>query len=101
MSESKVIFITELQARELAGKEFDKDCRFNPVQDGDGRWVISEQEASQMKIEFTSSLTSLKQQEFNSLKQATQTTFKKPIYKLPWEKKSGEVPPKEPVIKPK
>ena len=40
----KVAFITEQQAQELVGKKFYQSMYFNPVQDKDNNWCISEQE---------------------------------------------------------
>lgn len=47
----KVAIITEEQARELQGKEFAIDSIFNPVQDIDNNWVISEEEIAQISNE--------------------------------------------------
>jgi hypothetical protein len=40
----KVAIITATQSKELQGKEFSQDSYFNPIQDIDDNWVISEQE---------------------------------------------------------
>lgn len=44
----KVAIITEVQAKELQGKEFTTDSLFNPIQDINNKWVVSEQEISQI-----------------------------------------------------
>lgn len=35
------------QYKLIAGKEYVKDMRFNPVKDADGNWIISEEEVEQ------------------------------------------------------
>ena len=39
-----IAIITELQKNILIGKTFDGTCYFNPIQDLNDNWVISEQE---------------------------------------------------------
>tara|TARA_R110000822_G_scaffold158970_1_gene298478 strand:- start:3453 stop:3665 length:213 start_codon:yes stop_codon:yes gene_type:complete len=36
--------LTEEQAKELTGLEYSDGCMFNPVQDSDGSWFITEDE---------------------------------------------------------
>lgn len=44
----KVAIITATKAKELQGKEFTKDSLFNPIQDINNKWVVSEQEINQI-----------------------------------------------------
>lgn len=39
--------LTEIQANQLRGKEFAPDSFFNPVQDENGNWFISNEEVNQ------------------------------------------------------
>lgn len=43
--------INQNQADELQGSQFMPDCYFNPIQDSDGDWVVSEEEVAQMTPE--------------------------------------------------
>ena len=49
MNTQKVIIITEEQANSMMGVEYVKDMKFNPIQDMDGNWVISYEEAMHCK----------------------------------------------------
>jgi hypothetical protein len=40
----KVIILTEEEKNQLVGQKFDGVQFFNPVLDGNGNWIISEQE---------------------------------------------------------
>lgn len=39
-----VALLTETQKNELVGQLYAPDSYFNPIQDGDGNWIISTQE---------------------------------------------------------
>lgn len=39
-----VKLLTEKQKESLIGKEYKPDCYFNPIQDANGNWVISNDE---------------------------------------------------------
>jgi hypothetical protein len=45
----RVINITEKQAEAMIGKTFAPDSYFNPIQDKNGQWVISEEEAVHLR----------------------------------------------------
>lgn len=49
---TQVIKITKAQKDLLKGKKFMADSYFNPIQDQDGDWVISQQEADQCEFQF-------------------------------------------------
>ena len=61
----KVYKITEAEAIQLRGREFDTDSYFNPIQDRDGYWVISKEE-----------VLNLKKTEFNFLLNKEEITYK-------------------------
>lgn len=65
----KVAIITEVQARDLQGKEFATDSLFNPIQDINNKWVVSEQEISQITSEEFAFLRELILVEFKPNKQ--------------------------------
>ena len=44
----KVAIITAAQAVALQGKEFATDSIFNPIQDAENNWVVSEEEIAQI-----------------------------------------------------
>lgn len=44
----KVGLLTTKQKELIEGKEFAKDSLFNPIQDSNEKWVVSEQEISQI-----------------------------------------------------
>jgi hypothetical protein len=52
----KVYLLTEEQAALLIGLEFMPDNYFNPIQDADENWIITEQEVSQCSIDWIKKL---------------------------------------------
>ena len=48
--------LTQEQADSLIGVEFVPDNYFNPIQDADDNWIITEQEVSQCSIDWVKSL---------------------------------------------
>ncbi len=49
----KVAIITAYRKGQIVGKEYTKDCYFNPIKDLNDNWVISEEEINQCdKAEF-------------------------------------------------
>jgi hypothetical protein len=52
----KVYLLTPEQADSLRGVEFMPDNLFNPIQDANGNWVITEEEVSQTSIEWVKDL---------------------------------------------
>jgi hypothetical protein len=51
-----VYLLTPDQADSLKGVEFMPDNYFNPIQDINGNWIITEQEVSQCSIEWVKDL---------------------------------------------
>jgi hypothetical protein len=51
-----VYILTSYQADSLRGVEFMPDNLFNPIQDANGNWVITEEEVSQTSIEWVKDL---------------------------------------------
>jgi hypothetical protein len=51
-----VYLLTPDQADSLRGVEFMPDNYFNPIQDINGNWIITEQEVSQTSIEWVKDL---------------------------------------------
>ena len=51
-----VYLLTNDQAELLRGVEFMPDNLFNPIQDANGNWVITEEEVSQTSIEWVKDL---------------------------------------------
>jgi len=49
MDSVKGVFISEEMANDIRGNEFVAGCKFNPVQDDDGRWFVSEIEAKHLE----------------------------------------------------
>lgn len=47
----KVVIITEAEALRLRGKQFAPRAFYNPIQDADGNWVLSETEAVKARVE--------------------------------------------------
>jgi len=79
----KVYRISEAEANQLRGNQFDTDSYFNPIQDADGLWFISEEEVMY-----------LKKAEYNWIKSKTKVDYK--------SKDIGDEPPKDgKEIKPK
>jgi hypothetical protein len=52
----KVALLTPEQAEQLRGKEVAANIYFNPVQDGNGDWIISLEEVEQSTIEWVKEL---------------------------------------------
>lgn len=44
---TKVAKLTQQQADEIIGVQYKPDCYFNPIQDANGNWVISNDEVIQ------------------------------------------------------
>ena len=51
-----VYLLTPEQADSLRGVEFVPDNYFNPIQDADGNWIISQEEVNQTTIEWVKEL---------------------------------------------
>jgi hypothetical protein len=51
-----VYLLTSYQADSLRGVEFMPDNFFNPIQDANGNWIITEEEVSQTSIEWVKDL---------------------------------------------
>lgn len=49
----KVGKLTHVQAEQIAGKEYAPDSFFNPIQDKNDNWVISEQEMNAFENEYS------------------------------------------------
>jgi hypothetical protein len=52
----QVYQLTTEQADSLIGVEFMPDNIFNPIQDADGNWIISQEEVNQTTIEWVKEL---------------------------------------------
>ena len=48
----EVYLLTPEEAQSLIGAQFIPDNYFNPIQDDDGNWIISQQEVDQCSIEW-------------------------------------------------
>ena len=53
---SKVAIITEQQSQELASAQCVDGCFFNPIQDANNDWVISEEEINQSDLDWLKKL---------------------------------------------
>jgi len=51
-----VLQLTEQQKDELVGVEYAPNSLFNPVQDGEGVWILSTQEADQCNLQWVKDL---------------------------------------------
>jgi hypothetical protein len=51
-----VYLLTLQQADSIRGVEFMLDNLFNPIQDANGNWIITEEEVSQTSIEWVKDL---------------------------------------------
>jgi hypothetical protein len=51
-----VYLLTLQQADSIRGVEFMPDNFFNPIQDANGNWIITEEEVSQTSIEWVKDL---------------------------------------------
>jgi hypothetical protein len=56
---TEVYLLTPEQAQSLIGIEFMSDNYFNPIQDADGNWFITEEEVSQTSIEWVKNLPTI------------------------------------------
>ena len=52
----EVYLLTQEQADSIKGVEFVPDNLFNPIQDVDGNWIISQEEVSQCNIDWVKEL---------------------------------------------
>ena len=52
-----IAIITELQKNILVGQTYDGTCYFNPIQDLNDNWVISEQEVNASSLQWVKDLT--------------------------------------------
>jgi len=60
-----VYILTEQQKELLIGKEYIKDSYFNPIQDIEDNWIISEEEISQCTNKEVEWIKDLPQIQFN------------------------------------
>jgi hypothetical protein len=51
-----IAIITTEQKDSLIGKTYDGECYFNPIQDINDNWVISEQEINQSSLQWVKDL---------------------------------------------
>ena len=51
-----VYLLTTYQANSIKGVEFMPDSYFNPIQDANNNWIITEEEVSQTSIEWVKDL---------------------------------------------
>jgi hypothetical protein len=62
----KVRQLTEIQKDLIIGQTYDGTQFFNPIQDADGNWIISNEEVNQCQNqEFTSWINNLPEIDFN------------------------------------
>lgn len=54
-----VYMLTEDQANQLKGIEYTTDMTFNPIQDADGNWIISNEEVSTTTIDWVKELPTI------------------------------------------
>lgn len=54
-----VYMLTEDQANQLKGVEYTTDMTFNPIQDGNGNWIISKEEVSTTTIDWVKELPAI------------------------------------------
>ena len=52
----QVYLLTQEQAQSLIGVEYTPDNFFNPIQDANGNWIISQEEVSQCNIKWVKQL---------------------------------------------
>ena len=57
-----VYLLTPNQAKSLKGVEFITDNLFNPIQDANGNWIITEEEVSQTSIKWVKDLPQIEYQ---------------------------------------
>jgi hypothetical protein len=63
----QVYQLTTEQADSLIGVEFMPDNIFNPIQDADGNWIISQEEVSQTVIEWVKELPQIEYKPNNQI----------------------------------
>lgn len=51
-----IAIITQQQKDQLIGKTYDGVCYFNPIQDINNNWIISEEEINQSNLEWLKEL---------------------------------------------
>ena len=62
----KVRQLTEVQKNQLVGQTYDGVQFFNPIQDADGKWIISNEEVSQCTNQnFVSWINDLPEIDYN------------------------------------
>jgi hypothetical protein len=62
----KVRQLTEIQKDLISGQTYDGAQFFNPIQDADGNWIISNEEVNQCQNqEFTTWITTLSEIDYN------------------------------------
>lgn len=54
-----VYMLTEEQANQLKGVEYTTDMTFNPIQDANGKWIISVEEVSTSTIDWVKELPAI------------------------------------------
>lgn len=54
-----VYMLTEEQANHLKGVEYTTDMTFNPIQDANGNWIISNEEVSTTTIDWVKELPAI------------------------------------------
>jgi len=48
----KIVYITEIQAEQLKGKQFNDSSYYSPTQDVNGKWYVSEVERDESQYEW-------------------------------------------------
>jgi len=54
-----VYMLTQDQANQLKGVEYTTDMTFNPIQDANGNWIISNEEVSTTTIDWLKELPTI------------------------------------------
>lgn len=54
-----VYSLTEEQANQIKGVEYTTDMTFNPIQDANGNWIISQEEVSCSTIDWIKELPAI------------------------------------------
>lgn len=54
-----VYMLTEEQANQLKGVEYTANMTFNPIQDANGKWIISVEEVSTSTIDWVKELPAI------------------------------------------
>ena len=55
-----VYLLSEYQKKEIEGLAYDEESYFNPIQDINDQWVISDEEVSQSNIDWIKELPKIK-----------------------------------------